>query len=184
MAQGISQRARLSLPTVPDELRQFSNTLERWGNRLPLAHAGFQFWRSTNETALATSNTREVTFDTAVVDHENWMPVAGTVQSIVVPPGLSGWYQFQFNIYWAVAGAGMFPFIRVNGNAVTLGASSAGVLASDSASITATWLMNDGDIITAGVLNGSGANRTITSAPGDTFNLKSPYLSAARFALL
>lgn len=183
MAQGISQRTRLSLPRVPDELTPMANVLERWGNHLPFASVGFNFYRSTNETVLATGVDRTITWDTAITDQENWMPVAGTVQSIVVPPGLSGLYVFRFNVYWVAALAAITAWIRVDGAAVSNvhpGQTSATV----GNTLTAIYPVQDGSVITAGVFNGSPGNITITNDGGSAFNYRAPSFAAYRIALL
>lgn len=182
MAKGISNRTRLSLPQASDEARAMANTLERWGNNLPFAHTGFMFWRTTNETALGAGLTREITWNQVVMDHENWMPAAGTVQSIVVPQGLSGWYQLQLDVYWVNAATPMFPFIRVNGQAITFAADFA--VAVSAGTVSALRPLNDGDLITAGLVNGSAAPQTITSGAGDPTNDNTPTLTATRVALL
>lgn len=183
MAKGINNRTHLSLPhRVPDEMADITRNLGTWANGLPFGAVGFAFTRNVSEAATVPAATTVITWNNVVADRENWMPIAGTVQSIVVPPGLSGVYSIRFNVYWAVAAAGMEPFIRVNGNGVTL--VEMVTIAVDRVATGAQVLLNDGDVIVAGIFNGSAANKTVTAFAGNPNVGILPSLSAWRISLL
>lgn len=187
MARGISRRHQVTIPAMrardvtelDARLTDVTRNIERAFNGLPIASTGFHFTRSTNEAATANLAETSVTWNTVVQDRENWMPAAGTVQTITVPRELSGLYLLRFACYW-VNSVAMTPFIRVNGNAITVEPP----IARAYASIVGVALLNDGDTITAGVLNQSGANQTITTTAGDTYNHAMPSLQAWRIAVL
>jgi hypothetical protein len=182
MAKGYSNRARLSLPpATTTELETITRPLERWANNLPFASVGFYFSRTTNESATANLAATTITWNNAILDHENWMPTAGTVQSIVVPAGLSGLYAFRFAVYWATATTGMIPFLRINGT--TILTSDVFQVANDKASCLAFSMLNDGDVITAGLSNASGSARTITAFGATSLEALLPTLQAWRISL-
>lgn len=191
MAKGISNRTHLNIPqarramdvdglqsNVLDVLRN----IDRWANTLPFGSVGFHFTRNTNESATAPATETTITWNNVVQDRENWMPRAGTVSTIVVPRELSGLYVFRYAVYFGGGTSSQYPWIRVNGLALT---NNDGYTGNQYIPHLVTFAMlNDGDEITAGNTNLSGGNTTIAAGGGGASDALVPSLQAWRISLI
>lgn len=191
MGKGISNRMHLNLPKarraldvagIESRLDESLRVIDRWANSLPFAAHGFHFRRTVSEGATPNGAPQTITWTTVVEDRDKWMPIAGTVQSIVVPRESSGLYMLRLSIYWATTVAGLVPWIRRNGAALT--SSDMFTVATDRDTLVTVATLEDGDVLTAGWTNLSGAARTITAAPGTDLGNPYPEFQAWRIALL
>lgn len=159
--------------------------IKRWGDRLPLGSAGFHVYATANQIINAGA-TALVNFDSTAtigsykLDRERWKP-PGTVNTLIVPPGLSGVYVMNYAGYHAAA-ASVFTTINVNG--VGAGQPLIVGLAEDRSACFATYILRERDVLSVSFFNNSGGNLTQTVVAGNTVNPYMPFFSAWRISLL
>lgn len=119
MAQGQTTRNNLSLRNTEDVQAAFRE-IKRWGDRLPLASAGFRVQHATTTQNLPANTLTAIDFITVAQNRERWISQVSPYNIFYVPPGLSGLYLLIFDCVISVADLNCRAQIHVNGIRVTV----------------------------------------------------------------
>lgn len=193
MAQGISQRNRLSIRDFNSDPAGAMRDLQRWANYLNFGRSGFEVQRSVS-LGILTATGPDIAWDQAADDAEQWTGIAGgavgSQSAFTVPPGRSGIYLFNFRGYFgavSLAAKSVTPIATITRyltgaqEAVGMWQVSSG---SDRFDCTGRATLNDGDIITASIFNGTAGTITLTAVAAGAQVAYSPSFSCYRISLL
>lgn len=162
-------------------LEQRVGDLERIAQR-GASPLGFHVTRTTNDAAIATGNTDDITWNNVVEATWSTLDTFTSGDALTVPSGAGGIYVFAGEVYWATSLANVAVSVTKNA-ALSLVQSSFGSATVDRWPISGVGRLAAGDVVRLRVFNLSGSTLTPTTSLGDANTPQVPFLRAWRISV-